>query len=164
MKKTTLQLVIICLVFVPMMFAIPIPQIGYGGLSVPKNLADIYRVLGVMIVLTFLESSNLLDKATTNVIPPCLKNIIGMYMLLGLGCIFEQRMGLINSFSDGIILQLPITMIDVSVLVTVGVVLYWVGGMTYGIMIDLTTNVGNLCWRGLEKVGILDPEEVKETG
>ena len=159
MKKNKLKVVVICLA-VGLVGTLP-----YFGETIPRGVGDALQLFVVMAILTVMETDALgvlLGTGTdySNPIPRSIKTVIGVVMLLGLASIFRQT-GWFTSgyFEDAIVLQLPINLVDVSVLVIVGTILYWAGGYTYQTMIAATTSIGNICYYILGKVGLVELED-----
>jgi len=161
-KKRKLQIVAICL-GVGLMGTLP-----YLGETIPRGAGDALQLFVVMAILTVMETDSLgvlLGTGTdySDLIPQSIKTVIGVVMLLGLAGILRQT-GWFTSgyFEDVIVLQLPINLVDVSVLVIVGTILYWAGEFTYRTMIAVTTSIGNICYYVLGKMGLVELEEDKE--
>ena len=163
MRKISLQIIAFAFVFGAVVIINPIPQIGYTGVSVPM-VKDLFDFLLVIMILTAMESP-FGKELGSDVIPPAIKNIIGATVVLVVGA-FMMSLGWIryNIFEVSIVMKVPITLSDVFVLMTTGGILFWAGGLAYGILIDTTNSMGNVCWWFLKKVGLGDPEEVKDDG
>lgn len=164
MKKNKLKVVVICLA-IGLMGTVP-----YFEEEIPRGVGDMLQLFVVMAILTVMETDALgvlLGTGTdySDLIPQCIKTVIGVVMLLGLASILKQT-GWFSTgyFDDAIILQLPITLVDVSVLVIVGTVLYWAGGFTYRTVIEAVTAIGNICYYILGKVGLVELEDDEEEG
>lgn len=164
MKKNKLKVVVICLA-VGLMGTVP-----YFGEAIPRGVGDALQLFVVMAILTVMETDALgvlLGTGTdySDLIPQCIKKVIGVVMLLGLASTLRQA-GWTSTgyFDDAIISQLPITLVDVSVLVIVGTILYWAGGIAYQTMITATTSIGNICYYVLGKMGLVELEDDEEEG
>jgi len=156
MRKRRLKLVIFGLAFT-LIFAMQ-----YAGEAIPRGIGDVLGFFAVMIVLTALET-DVLRCAHTHLIPRCFKTVIGVIMLLGLANVIKQ-FGWVRAsyFNEVIILQFPITLIDVSFLVVVGTTLYWTGGLMYDTITKLTIAIGNISYSVAKRVGLLELEDDDE--
>ncbi len=164
MKKRKLQVVVICLGFVLVGTAL------YFEEAIPRGVGDALQLFVVMAILTVMEADALgvlLGTGTdySDLIPQSIKTVIGVVMLLGLASIFRQTGWFSKGyFEDAIVLQLPINLVDVSVLVIVGTIIYWAGEFTYRTMIAATTSIGNICYYILGKMGLVELEDGEEGG
>lgn len=161
MKKSTLKLVVFSLAFV-LIGAIP-----YFKGTIPRGVEDALGLFMVMAILTAMETNALgvfLSAGSSDLIPRCIKTVIGVVMLLGLVSILQQSGGFSTGFFDDPILQLPITPVDVSVLVIIGTTLYWAGGLMYQTVTKVTISIGNLCYYILGKTGLVELEDDGEEG
>ena len=156
MRKNTLRWVILGLALT-LIFAIQ-----YAGKAIPRGIGDVLGFFAVMTMLTVLET-NVLGVGMSVLIPRCFKTVIGVVMLLGLSNVIKQ-FGWVRAsyFNEVIILQVPITLIDVSVLVVVGTTLYWTGGLMYDTITKLTIAIGNISYSVAKRVGLLELEDDDE--
>lgn len=165
MKKSTLKLVVFCLSFGLL------PATEYIEKVAPRGTGDVFSFFAVLIIITALETDTLgvISSGVIGgvMIPQCIKTVVGVVMLLGLASIIKRPGWLSASyFNDVIILQLPITLVDVCVLVIVGTTLYWAGGMAYDTITQLGTAIGNICYHVLKRLDLLkleDDGEERET-
>ena len=154
MRKNTLKLAIFCLAF-----SVLVLVVEYAGEAIPRGIGDALGFFAVMIMLTALET-NVLGVSISDLIPRCFKTVVGVVMLLGLANVIKQ-LGWVRAsyFNEAIILQFPITVIDVSVLVIVGTTLYWTGGIMYGTITKLTIAIGNISYSVVKRLGLLELED-----
>lgn len=158
MKKGTLKLVSLLLAF------LLVPVMQYVGKEISRGVGDVLSIFIVMVVLTALETNAVgLTFDSSDLIPQSIKIVVGVVMLLVLGSIFVQRGWFTTGyFNDPIILQMPLTMVDISVLVIIGTVLHWAGGITYQTVITVTTSAGNACYYILGKLSLVELEDDEE--
>ena len=163
MKKSTLKIVVFSLAF------ILIGVTTYFEGAIPRGIGDALALFMVMAIITAMETNVLgVFLGTTidsDLIPQSIKTVIGVVMLLGLVSILQQS-GRFSTgfFDDPIISKLPITPVDVCVLVIAGTTLYWVGGIMYQTMIKVTISIGDLCYYILGKMGLVELEDDGEEG
>jgi len=154
MRKNKLKVIITILAF------ILIPTTGYI-LEPGTVIKDVLVFSAVMVILTALETGMLTFSSAEKaiVIPQRIKTVIGVVMLLGLASVLSQS-GWCSTgyFSNTIILQFPITLIDVSVLTTIGITLYWAGEITYRVITNAVIAIGNFCYYILGKTGLVELE------
>ncbi len=161
MRKNKLKLVTFLLAF------LLIPVMPYARKQISQGIGDVLGVVIVMVILTALETNALgefIGEDYSGLIPQSIKTAIGVVMLLGLASLIKQLGWLpVTYFNDPIVLQLPITLVDVCILVIVGTTLYWAGGVTYQAVITVTTSVGNACYYILEKMNLVELDECEES-
>ena len=160
MKLSRLRAYTILAMFVIWVIITPSPELGYDGLPIPQSIGDIFEFIFVVATLTSFEVG-FLSELFPNMIPLYLKKVMGMFMLFGLGNILQQylRASTGSFLSDTIIVQAPITMVDISTLVAVGASLYWAGGLMYDTMVQLTIAAGDICYRILKRLNLFKTED-----
>lgn len=153
MRKNTLKLAIFCLAF-----SVLVAREQAGG-ALSCGVGDVLGFFAVMIILTALET-NVLGVGISDLIPRCFKTVIGVVVLLGLANVIVQFGWVRTSyFNEAIILQFPMTLIDMSVLVIVGTTLYWAGGMMYDTITKLTIAIGNISYFVVKRLGLFELED-----